>query len=376
MTVDANMTFKFMPFMALPFLAAAGTAALAETVFESSSGGSIKFYGQIDPAVTSFDDGSTKTTQFSDSGTSRSRVGLRFEQPFDENEVRVLLETSLGLGQSGKFSQTRSPEVLKWERTELRRADFQFETARLGTFYFGQGSMASDGTGDLDMSGTVLGASVAIADPAGSFRLRKDTGELSNIEIGDIFPNYDGSRRGRIRYDSPKFAGFALGVAYGEDILSKNNNDKFHDIGLSYGVKLESGVKLDAGAGHAVRTRSGARDRKDTFASMSALFPSGFNITLGVGNRNTAGHYGYVKFGYIRDYFSVGATAFSADFYAGYDANSKGDSAKSFGLALVQKFDDQNIEAYLGYRNYAYSDTSATSFQDAASYIIGARWRF
>lgn len=114
------------------------------------------------------------------------------------------------------------------------------------------------------------------------------------------------------------------------------------------------------------------RDR----ASVSAKFPSGLNVTVAVGDRNTAGSYVFVKLGYERDLFQVGATAFSVDSYRGSDTYDDGNSTRSFGLAVVQEFDDQNVDAYFGYRHYAYSDTSATSYQDAASYTIGPRWRF
>ena len=55
---------------------------------------------------------------------------------------------------------------------------------------------------------------------------------------------------------------------------------------------------------------------------------------------------------------------------------SDGDDAESVGLGLTQNFDALNMEAYFGYRDYSYEDNTVTSFLDADSYVIGARWKF
>ena len=83
-----------------------------------------------------------------------------------------------------------------------------------------------------------------------------------------------------------------------------------------------------------------------------------------------------MKLGYIFNVFAIGDTAISADFYSGSDSVTDGDSSEMYGIGIMQGFDDANIEAYFGYRNYSYSDNSATSYQDASSLILGARWRF
>ena len=352
------------------------TPAYADIEYKNSSGGSLKFYGQFDSLYLSFDDGVSSTTELADNSSSSSRFGFWLLQSVGEAELRFRLETALGVPESKDFSQTSSLQGIDWGRTQLRHVDLQFETARYGTFYFGQGSMATDGLGDQDASGTGLATSVSIGDVAAAFEFRTGTGALSGVLIGDAFPNFDGSKRGRIRYDTPKFAGFTFGAAYGEKVLSEGNSDRFFDTGLGYEAEFENGVELEFGLGYAVRERAGSINRQDTFASASVLFPSGFNATFATGDRNTAGGYNYAKFGYVADVFSVGATALSVDFYFGAGTETEGDQAKTFGLAFVQEFDDQNVEAYFGYRNYSYSDTSPISYLDAISYVIGARWRF
>lgn len=361
---------------AITLMAALGSPAFAGPTYENASGGTFTFYGQFNPAYTSFDDGVDDTGQLADNESSSSRVGLRITQPFGENELTFRFETALGLRATDEFSQDSEPDTFDWDRTSLRHVDFIYRTASYGTFYAGQGSMAADGIGDRDLSGTGLASAVSIGDIAGSFQLRDSAGALSGIEVGEAFSNFDGSRRGRLRYDTPAFNGFTLGIAYGQDILSDDNDDDFYDIALGYEAELDGGIELEAGLGYQVRERDGSEDREDTFGSVSILLPSGFNATFAAGDRNTAGSYYYGKVGYIAKFLSVGTTAISLDYYSGSDAVSADDEADSIGLAIVQKFDDQNVEAYFGYRDYSYSDASATSFQDADSYIVGARWRF
>lgn len=353
-----------------------GAPVAADTEYQLASGGTFTVYGQFNPAFVIFDDGQRSTDRFADSASSVSRIGFWIRQPFGENELRFRFETALGFAATNDFNQTNSPDALDWDRTRLRHVDLQYETDRYGTFYVGQGRMASDGIGDRDLSDTGLAASVAISDTAGGFEFRTRAGALSGVEIGDVFPDFDGSRRGRVRYDTPEIGGVTLRIAYGQDILDSDSSDEFYDIGIAYEGELDNGVEVEAGLGYQVRQRPGSRDREDLFGAVSLLFPSGFNMTLGVGERNTAGSYVYAKLGYVREFFDVGDTALSVDFYSGSGTDTEGDTAESFGLAIVQAFDDQDIDAYFGYRSYAYSDPSATRYQDAASYVIGARWRF
>lgn len=356
-------------------LSALGTATIAGPVYETDNGGTFTYYGQLNPSVLSFDDGQNTTDEVADNSASNSRVGFFVTQPFGENELRFRFETGLGFRGTSSISQLGAPEGVKWDRTDLRHVDFRYKT-NYGTFYFGQGSMASDGIGDRSLSGTSLASPESISDTAGSFQFRTTGGALSGIAIGDAFPTFDGSRRGRIRYDTPEFNGFILSIAYGQDILTENNDDDFYDIGLGYKSEFANGVELQAGLGYQVRERDGTEDREDTFASVTFLLQSGFNGTFTAGERNTAGDYYSAKLGYIFNAFAFGNTAISADFYSGSDSVTDGDSSELYGIGITQDFDSANIEAYFGYRNYSYSDNSATSYQDASSIIFGARWQF
>jgi hypothetical protein len=221
-----------------------------------------------------------------------------------------------------------------------------------------------------------VAANTSVADAAGGYFLRSSTGALTGIEIGDVFATFDGSRRGRVRYDSPEFAGFTVSASYGEDILTEDADTEQYDIALNY-ENEDLGDFTVAGALAVSWTDKGGSDTRDTIASAAVLHePTGLSLSAATGDRDTGGNYGYVKLGYTANLVSVGATSFSVDYYDGSDLVSVNDSAESFGIAAVQKFDRQNIEAYVAYREYSYDDTSATTYQDGSAVLAGARWKF
>lgn len=351
--------------------------ALAELKYDNDSGGSVRLYGQFDPAYLSFDDGVTTTGKFVDNANSNSRVGLDLIQPYGASTFRFNFETALGLRQSSGMSQTHTPSVVNWQRTNIRKVDFSLKNDSYGTFYAGQGSMATDGVAENDMSGTTLATYSSIGDTAGSFEFRDANGNLSGVSISDVFSDLDGGRRGRIRYDTPTFGGgFTVALAYGEEVLASNNNDKYTDIALKY-ANTFGDYKVKGAVGFSRRDRNGT-NQDDTIGSVSVLHTSGVSFGLAAGSRKDGGDYAYGKVGYQGKWLSVGKTALSIDYFDGSDFNTglaTSSSSKSIGIGAVQTFDRIRGEAYLGYRTYELSDSTATTYQDASSILFGIRWK-
>ena len=179
------------------------TQSVAGPTYESPGGATFTPYGHLNFAYMSFDDGQVDTGQLAENESSSSRLGFRLSRAFGDNELTFRFETSIGFAPSDEFSQTSEPDDFDWDRENLRHVDLIYRTGSYGAFYLGQGSMASDGIGQFDMSGTGLAAAVSVSDVAGGFELRETTGALSGIEIGDAFSSFDGTRAGRIRYDTP-----------------------------------------------------------------------------------------------------------------------------------------------------------------------------
>ncbi|APG47277.1 porin [Phaeobacter porticola] len=358
-------------------VAALGAPAFAGPTYENSSGGTFRYYGQFNPSFQSFDDGADDFSALVDNANSNSRIGFWLEQPFGENTLRFNFETAFGLRSSDGVDQNGRPQNISWDRTRIRKVDIQYATPRYGTFSFGQGSMASDGLAESDLSGTGVIQTSAIADSAGGFLFRSSTGTLSSVSIGSAFRSLDGGRLGRVRYDTPEFSGFTVSASYGEEILRSNSDREAYDIAVRY-TNDDLGDFTINGALGAVWNENGPGTKtRDIVASFAALHePTGVSFAVAAGDRDTGGDYGFAKLGYTTNFLSVGATSFAVDYYDGSDMVTSGDNAESWGVAAVQNFDNLNLETYVAYRDYSYSDTSATSYQDSSSIMAGARWKF
>ena len=366
-----------LPKHVLPSVAALlGLSALpaaAELKYSNATGGTVTLYGQFSPAYLSFDDGVASYGDLVDNEVSNSRAGLTVAQELGSSVLTFDFLTGLGFGQSSDYSQRGDPEFLDWRRTFVRKLEFSLKTETAGKFSFGQGSMATDGVAQSDLSGTKVAMYNGMEVVAGKYEIRTASGALSGINLDNSFTGLDSSRRGRVRYDSPSLNNFTFSAAYGKDILSTNNNDTYVDAAVRY--KNEIGdTKIVGSLGFSRRTRAGT-DRDDTFGSISALHTSGANITLAVGSRKNDGDYGLLKLGYIGDWLPVGKTALAVDYYSGRDFVTEGSSSKSIGFGVVQKFDAANLETYLVVRSYEYTDTT-TSYRDASSVLFGSRWKF
>lgn len=378
---------KFSPKLVISTSAVALGATLAAPAFAgptytSSGGGTLTWYGQLNPTLQYYDDGGEDFSRLVDNSASNSRLGFTVTQPFGENTLTFNFETALSLRASDGVNQNDTGDITDWQRTDIRKIDLSYQTARYGTFSVGQGSMASDGAAELDLSGTGLGAGVSVADPAGGYFFRDASGALTGVAVGDAFATFDGSRRTRIRYDSPSYNGFSIATSYGEEVLAEDADTTQYDIALNYANDSVGDFEIEGGLAVNWTERGGAADRRDIIASVGALHrPTGVSVALATGSRDTDGtnvdgSYGYIKLGYETNIIAAGSTSFSVDYYDGSDMITAGDSAVSFGVAAVQKFDDLSLEAYVAYRQYSYDDTSATSYQDGDALLLGARWKF
>jgi hypothetical protein len=224
----------------------------------------------------------------------------------------------------------------------------------------------------LDVSGTGLVGSVTVADVAGAFKFREEGGALSSVTVGKAFKDYDGGRRFRIRYDTPKFSGFSFAMAYGQNILAEDDDTDYCDVGLTWSG-TQGDMELAAAVGYA--WDDGETDSERYAGTFSMLHtPTGLNLSLSAGADPDGGSYAYAKAGWKGDLIAQGPTAFSIDYYDGSDIANDDSSSEAFGLSAVQTFTGIDLEVYLGYRAYSYDNTLA--YQDADSFLFGARYKF
>lgn len=357
------------------FLMMAAPAVAADLVFTNQSGATTTLYGQINLTYQGVDDGTDSYQDVVDNSNSGSRVGLWFETPLAGNRFRFNLEAGLGLRNTADTSQTDDEEWIDWQRTDIRKLEGVYSGA-FGAFWFGQGSMATDGVAEIDNSGTSVAGYVNLADTAGGYEFR-DGDVLSGITIGDAFKDFDGPRRFRIRYDTPEFSGFYVSAAYGQEVLAEDDDADYYDAALRYSFE-SAAFKIDAGLGYAWKDADDADTVEQVTASGSLThIPTGLSLTLAAGDQNNdGGNYVYTKIGWSGDLISYGSTAVALDYYDGSDFEISGSSSTSWGFQAVQRFDDLGLEAYLGYRDFAYEDVPGADYQDLNAVLVGARWKF
>lgn len=361
-------------------LVATGIAApaAAELRYENASGGWVQLYGQFNPAITSVDDGQQTETNVTDNESSNTRIGLRGGQDFGAQTFTFRFETSLGLPSSASIDQT-GRNTSGWSRENIRHIDFAL-AGSYGKFSLGQGSTAGDGAAEADLSyvGTVLNS--ATTDYNDSFLFRDGAGVLSGPTVGSTVGNFDGSRRTRVRYDTPEFNGFSGAVSYGENLLSRTDDDTYYDVAVNY-AKSFNGVEVEAKLAYLVRDRAAGAKRSDTVGSASVKLQNGLSFTMAAGTRSddaagaTDPNYVYGKIAYEQDWFSIGTTGIGVHYKDGSDFDSNGSKSKVIAIGVAQRVDPINADVYFGYQQHEFA-SATTSFQDNTSMILGARWKF
>lgn len=358
------------------------TPAWAEFRYDVGNGGSVLLYGQINPAFTSVDDGTQRYDNFADSATSNTRVGLRYTQPYGQNTFSFRFETSLGLPLTSEQSQTGSPNrVNAWRRQDLRHLDVSLR-GEWGQVSFGQGSMAADGIAHNAASAVSAVLYQFTADGNAAFFFRTTAGALTPVTVESVFGDFDGARRGRLRYDSPNWNGFQVSVAHGQNVLADPRpDDWFSDIALRYDTEFTNGVELTAGMAYQYRDRPNAANTSSVIASATAMLPNGISLTAGYGTRTdrrpgrSDPSWSYGQIAYDRQFFNWGVTSVGIDYYNGRDFIVQQARSEAWGIGLLQEIEPINAEAYVTYRVHSY-DTVAVDYQDIRSWLLGMRIRF
>ncbi|MGI9366913.1 MAG: porin [Rhizobiaceae bacterium] len=342
--------------------------------YAQDEGEIFRYYGQFHFAYQAFDDGVSKTENLVDITNANSRIGFHLD---GGAPIAFHFETGLGFRPSSDTSQTNTPEFLTWNKTFLRIVELTWDTG-YGTFGFGQGKMPTDGAAEVDLGKTVVVAKSTIPEANGSYIFRNKNGVLSDITVKDGFDNLDGSRRFRVRYDSPEIAGFSFAAAYGREVLKTGDDNRYYDVVVNHGAQLgafEIAGKLGVAF---TEDRQASITTSETVGSFALMHSqSGLNISIAGGKRNNeGGRYVYLKPGWNTDLFPIGTTKFVAELFSGNGYETNGSTSQMWGAGIIQEFSEHGLEIYAGYRGFSYSDRTATRYQDANVIQIGARARF
>jgi hypothetical protein len=347
----------------------------SQMVSSSNPNVNVSLYGQVNRALLWADNSDSSKVYFVDNSNSSTRMGI---------QAIVTATNDLSIGSKIEYELLSNPsnEVNQLDQRttaelNLRKADVWLTSKAAGRLSIGQGSTASDGTSEIDLSGTSVVTGSSVDDMAGGqfwfdSAVPGFTIDADSSTVGESFDDMDGlSRRDRIRYDSPSFSGFSLATSAMED--------EGYDIAGRYSRKFG-----DSRIGAAIAwAKSGNLKGYDdqVNGSISYLHSSGFNATLAGGQQNfdIPGKddpiYWYGKLGYRADLFPQGNTAFSIDYGRWDDLVENNDEAQSFSVAFVQNIKSWGTEFYLAYRLYSL-DRDDTDFKNVNSVMTGARLKF
>jgi len=365
--------------LAAGFVAAAltgiATPGMTAEVLSGNDSVSLTLSGQVNRGLLYADDGTNSNIAHVDNDNSSTRFRMIGKGTFNEDitvgtQIEVQIESNSTANINIDGSTTGGNDGLAF--TE-RKLEVFVDSKRFGRLWIGQGDTASNGTSEVDLSGTSVIAYSGIADMAGGidfggFDFATGMPNFAGSNIGTVFSNFDGlSRDDRIRYDTPKFAGFQLSAS--------NADRKKSDVAVRFSGDIGGGLKLAAAAAYAI---SGSTDPQIN-GSASILHESGFNLTGAYGQRDIDGStrdpvFWYTKIGYIMKHENS-STAFSIDYASAEDVDTLGDEFTSYGFAVVHKFNKIGTEVYLGVRNHEL-DRVGENFDDILAVLGGARIKF
>ena len=327
-----------------------------------------KISGQIYRAVLWADNGDSDDLLFVDNDNSSTRFRFTGSNDFDYNiTMGITWEVEMQSNPSNVVDIGDNDDTGDVTFDE-RKIEWWMST-NFGKIYLGQGSTASDGTAEVDLSGTDVITYSSISDMAGGITFRdKDDSSIKLAAVGDVSSNFDGlSRRDRIRYDTPTWGGFNAAGSY--------LNGQSWDLAARFARQWDGFGKLAAAIGY-----TGADTQrfpyKQVDGSVSWLHGSGLNLTFSAGQRydregdadDSTSIYGKVG-------FKRGIHAVSLDYGKTDDLDENGDKFQTVALGYVIS-PWESIEFYGAYRWHALERDDIDDPDDISAVMIGGRVKF
>ena len=304
-------------FMLLAIIAAALLA------FSPANAVDFGISGQINRAMMYVDDGSTGKWFFVDNENSSTRFRFTGSNEFENSwKVGIVWEVEMQSNASNEVSM----DVNDTSDVNFRERKMEFWVSQVyGKAWLGQGDMASNSTSEVDLSGTTVAAYSSMADVAGGFEFQ-DNGAGIGVTVGGSRANFDGlSRRDRLRYDTPTFAGFKGSAS----VASESR----WDAALRYSGDFGWGKLAAAGAYADYGTSSDTRDAIIS-SSASLLLPMGLNFTVSYAKRDQDNTDPWNLFGKL-GYQFLEKHAASIQYGRTENLSAKDDKGDTFSLAYV-----------------------------------------
>ncbi len=312
-------------------------------VISSSPNVNLSLYGHMNKAGLFVETGDDSNVYVVDNTSSQTRLGLK-----------AAVDAGSGLGVGGRIEygivsngswdvdQNTSHDATD-DNFKLRWAEVSFKNDKFGSIHLGKGSSASDGTSEVDLSGTAVVTYSSISDMIGSvlwYDNNSDT--LSDVRVKNVFNNFDGlSRTDRILYDSPSWGGFSFatsassGNAFDGALLF---NRKYGEtkVAAAFGVANPGDVIEDTDVQYS--------------GSASVLLPMGLNATFAAATRDLNADRRddpvnwWGKLGYQTNFYEAATTSFSIEYGETNDLSADGDEASTWAAAVVHNIPDWGTE--------------------------------
>jgi hypothetical protein len=294
--------------------------------------------------------------------TDKFTVAMRFETQFESNASNVVTQAT--------HESTSVSESERYFDVTLTHKDF-------GRIYLGQGDPASNGTAEISLSGASVGSYVDAAVWGGGILfVNSVTGAQSARSAGSGWDSHDGnSRIDRIRYDTPRFAGFMLSASHMQgdmwDIALRHAG-KFGQFKTSAAIAYVDKEQISTGL-------TGSDDIVD--GSLSILHDSGLNITVSAGTEDNKAvgraddDHVYVQLGYIAKLTEYGTTRFGVSWANANDVTANGDDYTVWSVVAVQNLKSIGADIFAVYRNHDL-DATGLSLDDIDVFAIGTRVSF
>lgn len=345
-------------------------ASAGKTVLSGSERVKLAISGQVNRAVNVVDDGDETDFYFVDNGASNSRIRFVGSAALTEDvTLGSKLEIALAPNYSGDVNQNSQESG---DFFDERVAELTLASKQYGTLSAGKGSTASDGTAEVDLSGTDVIQYASVGDIAGGMLFRESTSDLlTATKVSKAFNDYDGlSRKSRLRYDLPTWYGLGLSTS----MIS----DSRWDAALRYNG---AGYGLKFGAAAAVAYINTAAADYQYDGSLSVLHEdTGLNFTFSAGTQdldNGDDPYNvWGKLGWQTQFCPLGKTSFGIDYGYSENLTGDGDEGDTFGVAVVQSFAEYGSELYLQFRQYSLDRDSGADVDDINVGSVGARVKF
>ncbi len=359
----------------------APASAGGDDTFKTGTKASLKLSGQVSRAVMMVDDGTNGQVFHVDNDNSSTRWRL-----VGSGKVTEKFSVGMRLEVQNESNPSNSVTMAGHESTthsiSERYADVTLTHKDFGKLYLGQGDPGSNGTAEISLSGVSIGSYVdAKVWGGGILFVNSVTNAQSGRSAGSGWDHHDGiSRVDRIRYDTPKFAGFMGSVSHwqgdGWDITLRHAG-KFGQFKTSAAIAYVDYDQVSPGG----QVANATDDRVD--GSFSILHDSGLNITVsaGVDDNKAAGRadddHIYVQLGYIAKLTDYGTTRFGVSWGNANDVGANGDDYTVWSLAVVQNLKAIGADLFAAYRNHDLDAVAETDgLDDIDVFVFGTRVSF